>query len=256
MLSSRGFSHIFCLAWGPRVRLSRNVTLALQFILDECLPPVLRDSRWLMWLPFRLVCKHRTGLVLNFKQNSLSMNTDEFRHAYELTAAVNVDRDTDLNSRCLERIYSDVVGKSVLEVGCGRGFLCEALSERGFDVTGIDMRVSDDVRSRLPKVTFMEANVEYQPFENGSFDTVICTHTLEHVQNFAAAVTELRRVAARRLIIVVPKQRNYRYTFDLHLHFFPYPHDLVRAMGRHGSFRSCDVVGGDLYYVEHLLEHG
>jgi ubiquinone/menaquinone biosynthesis C-methylase UbiE len=236
------------------MKLSRNFTLALQFILDECLPPVLRDSRWLMWLPFRLVCKDQTRLVLDFKEDSLSMNAEEFRRAYELTAPVNVDRDTDLNSGCLERIYSDVVGKSVLEVGCGRGFLCEALNDRGFDVTGIDMRVPDDVRSRVPEVSFMEANIEYQPFENGSFDTVVCTHTLEHVQHFSAAVAELRRVAARRLIVVVPKQRNYRYTFDLHLHFFSYPHDLVRAMGPHGRVRCCDVVGGDLFYVEDLLE--
>lgn len=40
------------------------------------------------------------------------------------------------------------------------------------------------------------------------------------------ALAELRRVAKRRLIIVVPKQRNYKYTFELHINFFPYLFDL------------------------------
>jgi hypothetical protein len=42
-----------------------------------------------------------------------------------------------------------------------------------------------------------------------------------HVQDAHAALEELRCVAKRRLIVVLPKQRPYRYTFDLHLRFFP-----------------------------------
>ena len=35
--------------------------------------------------------------------------------------------------------HADVNGKSVLDVGCGGGLLCEALAHRGATVTGIDM---------------------------------------------------------------------------------------------------------------------
>src|SRR3546814_1539315 len=38
----------------------------------------------------------------------------------------------------------------------------------------------------------------------------------------------LRRVARRRVIIVVPQEREYRFTFNPHLHFFPYPHSFLR----------------------------
>jgi ubiquinone/menaquinone biosynthesis C-methylase UbiE len=234
------------------MKLSRNATLAIQFLLDQCLPPVLRDSRWFMWLPFRLVCGDKTDLILNFKEKALTMTDAEFRSAYEAIAPVNIDRETDLNANCIARICADVIGPNVLEMGCGRGFLSQQLTRQGLTVTAADMRIPESARSGNPDVTFVETNIEAQPFENGEFDTVICTHTLEHVQNFALAVKELRRVAATRLIIVVPKQRNYLYTFDLHLHFFPYPHDLVRAMGKHGIAQTCEIEGGDLYFIEQL----
>ena len=35
--------------------------------------------------------------------------------------------------------HASVSGKSVLDVGCGGGLLCEALAHRGATVTGIDM---------------------------------------------------------------------------------------------------------------------
>jgi ubiquinone/menaquinone biosynthesis C-methylase UbiE len=235
------------------MRFSRNATLAIHFLLDQCLPPVLRDSRWFMWLPFRLVCGNNTDLILNFKKDAPTMSAAEFKSAYDSVAPASTDRKTDLNTSCIERIFEDVVGPNVLEMGCGRGFLCRQLAQEGFTVTAADMRVSESMRAENPDVTLVEANIEFLPFDNGEFDTVVCTHTLEHVQNFALAVKELRRVASNRLIIVVPKQRNYLYTFDLHLHFFPYPHDLIRAMGKHGIAQSCEVEGGDLYFIEQLV---
>lgn len=58
------------------------------------------------------------------------------------------------------------------------------------------------------------------PYGNRVFDTVVCAHTLEHMKDYKKALAELRRVCSRRLMMIVPKQREYQYTFDLHLHFF------------------------------------
>jgi ubiquinone/menaquinone biosynthesis C-methylase UbiE len=103
----------------------------------------------------------------------------------------------------------------------------------------------------LPDVAFREGAAEALPFADDAFDTVVCTHMLEHVQDLPRAIAELRRVASRRLVVVVPAQRPYRYTFDLHLHFFPYPSTLLAAMGP-ARRNSCRNVGGDLFYVEDL----
>jgi ubiquinone/menaquinone biosynthesis C-methylase UbiE len=47
-------------------------------------------------------------------------------------------------------------------------------------------------------------------------------HTLEQVKNIDQALREIRRVCKKRQMIVVPCEKKYRCTFDLHIHFFPY----------------------------------
>jgi ubiquinone/menaquinone biosynthesis C-methylase UbiE len=106
--------------------------------------------------------------------------------------------------------------------------------------------------------------VERLPFPDNHFDTVICTHVLEHILDFRAALAELRRIAARRLIVVVPREREYLYTFNPHFHFFPYVHSFLRFMIPLPEHFECMDVGRDIYYVEDrpappaagLPEHG
>lgn len=47
---------------------------------------------------------------------------------------------------------------------------------------------------------FVVGGVERLPFADGAFDFVICTHVLEHVEDPAAAIAELQRVARRGYI--------------------------------------------------------
>ena len=144
------------------------------------------------------------------------------------------------------------MGPSVLEVGCGEGALANAMS-RTATVTACDIVVRREVRDRYPTVSFREANIERLPFGDGEFDTVVSTHTLEHVRDLRRAIDELRRVAKRRVIVVVPKERPYLYTFNLHLHFFPYEHVLRAALGEPAWTEAvCETVGGDLYHREEI----
>ena len=84
---------------------------------------------------------------------------------------------------------------------------------------------------------------------------MVCTHTLEHVRGLLVAIGELRRVCSDKLIIVVPKQRPYRYTFDLRIHFFPYEHSLINALRPLPRSYGCETVGGDLFFIE-LMPRG
>jgi hypothetical protein len=72
---------------------------------------------------------------------------------------------------------------------------------------------------------------------------VVCAHTLEHVPDVWAAARELRRVADR-VLVVVPRQRYYRYTVDYHLHFFPSAAPLEHLLG--GTAHEID---GDWYVI-------
>ncbi len=231
--------------------LSRNFTLWVHFLLDQCVPPLLRDSRWFMWLPFKLLFGDKAEIFFHFKQQARHLTEQEFQRIYQQTAGVSIQRDTDLNSASIAAIEQHTQGHAVLDIACGRGFLSKRLA-KNHQVTAADIVIDTKLRDAHPSIRFYECNVEKLPFTDKQFDTVICAHTLEHVQHLEIAISELRRVTARRLIIVLPKQRPYRYTFDLHLHFFPYAEDVFKLMGEKTT-QSCLNVGGDWFYWEDRL---
>jgi len=232
--------------------ISRKTALVLHFLLDECVPPVLRDRRWFMWGPFRLLFGRQAETFLNFKDRAHLLSEEEFRRVYEETAAVHLDRPTDLNEACIREIERRAVG-SVLEVGCGRGHLAGLLAA-SHDVVACDMVIDPRLADRFQAVRFREETLDGLSFADRSFDTVVCTHVLEHVRDLPRAVAELRRVARRRLVVVLPRQRPYRFTFDLHLRFFPMGSTVLDAFPPHPRLvsRRLENLGGDWFYEEEL----
>lgn len=70
--------------------------------------------------------------------------------------------------------------RNILDVGCGTGALCAALSSRGFDVTGIDlsskMLAVAMKKQENKKINFLQASVlERLPFEDKAFDISIAS---------------------------------------------------------------------------------
>jgi ubiquinone/menaquinone biosynthesis C-methylase UbiE len=233
------------------MKISRNLALKAHFILDECIPPIIRDQKWFIWLPFKILFKRRAKFFFEFKDKAIHLSEEEFAAVYEETSSVHIQRPTDLNDGCVKEIAANVLGESVLDVGCGRGFLAGALSEK-HRVTACDMIVSEKTRRGHPDINFRQENMQRLSFADNEFDTVISSHTLEHVQDAHAALEELRRVAKCRLIVVLPKQRPYRYTFDLHLRFFPYSHTVLQFMRPtfHRVKYDLKEIEGDWYYQE------
>ena len=237
------------------MKISRALALKIHFIFDQLLPPFLRDSKVLMWFPLKIIFSSKTRDIMEFKEYLPFMSYEEYVSVYKITAPYHISRETDINPSCIMAIMKDIVGSSVLEVGCGRGFLARKIKMAGFDVTATDIVLNGQLNEPDETIKFLNADISALPFEDNVFDTVICTHVLEHVIDFKKSVNELRRVAKKRLIIVVPKQRPYRYTFDLHLRFFPYIHSFLLEMYplRKDSFH-CTDVGGDIYYKENINE--
>lgn len=228
--------------------LSRNLTNRVNWILDNILPPVLRDSPVLMVPLFYLFFRKKYRAYLEFKVRAVSLTAAEYSGYYKYLADTFVDRDTDLARESVALILQSLRGSSVLDIGCGRGYLSGlmGMDERRF-VVAADLVISG--RSLRPgNVRFIGADLERLPFQDRSFDTVVSAHTLEHVLNFDVALAELRRVTRQRLIVIVPKQREYKYTFDLHLQYFPYEHSLRNVMKRPDAH--IEVAGNDLFYWE------
>jgi len=232
------------------MNISRRTANKIHFFYDQILPPILRDSKSLMSIPLKLMYKEDSTIFKEFKNSALKMDDSKFSEVYKKVLPI-VTRETDLNEDCVHATVSNVVGKTVLEVGCGKGYLAKKLAKK-FKVTASDIIIDKDLVTANPTIKFKIANIENLPFSDKEFDTVVCTHTLEHVLNLFAAIKNLKRVTKKRLIIVVPKQRPYKYTFDLHLHFFPYENSLLTIMNTNGNIRSCKVLGGDLFYIEDM----
>ena len=233
------------------MKLKRNITTKIAYILDNWVPPAIRDSKWFMWCSFRLLFKDKAHYFYTFKDQAFTMSHSEFSATYEKLACVHIERETDLNEACIDKILNNLDGEHILEVGCGRGHLSGKIAQLK-PIYACDMHIGEKVKQAYPAVNFTEANIESLPYADNQFDTVICTHTLEHVLNIQKAINELRRVCKKRLIIVVPKQRSYKYTFDLHIHFFPYKWSLEAILGGTHSPSEIIDLDGDWYYQEEL----
>ena len=228
--------------------MNRETTNRLRFVLEDVLPPVVRDSRLFLFIA-RLAWGGHIADLSAFRARAPFLTDDEYEEMYRTHPRVHAG--TDNSQACITRIAEEIVGTSVVDVGCGTGVLLQKFKEARPELqrlTGVDF-VVDDAAS-LPGVEYVAARIEALPFEDGEFDTVVCTHVIEHVLDYRAALLELRRITRRRLIIVVPAEREYRYTFNPHLNFFPYPYSFLRAMLPVPKEHVCVDIGRDIYYRE------
>jgi len=214
------------------------------------MPPLLRDQRWFMAIFFKLSLGDKAKYFLDFKDKSYGMSDEDYKNLYANTYNI-LGRETDLNKSCIDRLLKENYGDSVLEVGCGNGYFSGLLSEKHDNITAIDINVTPETIKNHPAISFEQGKVEDLPFKDNSFDSVICTHTLEHVLDLEKSLSELRRVATKKIIIVVPCQRPYKYSFDLHLHFFPYESSLLHRFKPDVSASyTLEKLSNDWYYTE------
>lgn len=232
------------------MKMSRETNLLLNKVLNDYLPPVVRDQRWFGWLMTRALYRDKAPIYMNFHERAYTMSDAEFAQVYADIQLPTPIRDTDLNRASVDLILENITGESGLEVACGRGYLCERLAEKPLQVTACDIVLKKGLAERFPQITFVETPAEKLPFADDAFDTVICTHMLEHVRDLSAVLAELRRVTRRRLIIVVPCERAHLYTPSLHLHFFPYRYSLLLAFKPKSGHYMLRKAGGDWFYTE------
>jgi len=234
------------------MKFSRKTSIILNNIINNLLPPFLRDSRLFMKTFFLLLFKDKAELFLTFREKAFTLTEEEYIDYYKKTSTCNLLSETDLNDECLQQIPLETIGNQVLDVGCGRGILTERLSKK-HQVTATDIVITPQLQS-IQSIQCVASNVEDLPFNNAEFDTVICTHVLEHVRDIQKAISELRRVTKQRLIIVVPKERAYKFGFNLHLSFFPYKYSLEQAFNvtAHTNKYSITEPGGDWLYIEYI----
>lgn len=101
--------------------------------------------------------------------------------------------DRALWEEVCQTLELDFRGQRVLDVGCGRA-LCEpALREQGAEYVGLDAVVSFHPRAGGP-VRFCLGDGSRLPFQENTFDRVICLDAFEHFSDPASAAKEFARV--------------------------------------------------------------
>ncbi len=135
------------------------------------------------------------------------INSKRLNSPYEVRKYAHMKQYTSI----LDRIAP---GEQVLDAGCGEGSLSVMMALKGANVTGVDLsRPNIDEACKYAEangvtIPFAIGDLEQLPFADSSFDTVVCSHVLEHIPNFDKGLLELTRVARKKVIFAVPTALN------------------------------------------------
>ena len=93
---------------------------------------------------------------------------------------------------------------SVLEVGCGHGYLLAALRDRGWTVQGIELHEASAAYGRgMLGLPIRVGELEALRFPAASFDVVIFWHSFEHLPDPLASMRETARILKPGGLVVV-----------------------------------------------------
>lgn len=114
-------------------------------------------------------------------------------------------RDILTRSMARYRFVTQYMRGATLDVGCGRGYGFDIIGHHssaqfGVDVSALFLR---DARAREPGRALALATGERLPFAAGSFDSILAFEVIEHIEDDAAFLRDLRRLARSNAFIAI-----------------------------------------------------
>ncbi len=99
--------------------------------------------------------------------------------------------------------------KTILDVGCGQGFICRPITRSkkfftvGAEVFEADIRVA---KGSSAHNDYALCDARYLPFKRKSFDVIICISVLEHVdkEEGLKLLKDMEEVAVKKVILSTP----------------------------------------------------
>lgn len=159
----------------------------------------------------------------------------ELEHqAWLLKADIYRDEFGKITERAINPIldtFGDLARRTLLDVACGTGELTSEAAARGAISEGLDFAATmvERAQQKYSGIQFSEGDAENLPFADGTFDAVVCSFGLLHLQDPDKAIGEVRRVL----------KAGGRYTFTSWCgpeqggDFFKI---LIGAIQKHGTF--------------------
>lgn len=139
-------------------------------------------------------------------------------------------------------LYRGVGPVNVLEVGTGEGRLAQQLLEsapRPERFVATDLELGQVAPGVDPLIEFREASIYELPFEDRSFDLVVCCEVLEHLDEPRRGLSELARVSGRFVLLSTPREPIWR---ALNLARGKYLRDLGNTPGHLQHFSRRELV--------------
>jgi ubiquinone/menaquinone biosynthesis C-methylase UbiE len=148
---------------------------------------------------------------------------------------------------------------SILDVGCGDGFITNALPKNLF-VVGLDISLAALQHVSQQKII---GSITCLPFSYQSFDLVMVNDTIEHLSNseYQLAIEELFRVSYKYILVTVPFMENLKASFTIcancgntfqinHHHRAFGIHNLLGLFEKHAIPQAVYFTGGEISSVE------
>jgi SAM-dependent methyltransferase len=228
------------------------MTRHLYLKFKALIPEPLRDI--LSFINQHLFARHavrkKLGLWFetDFRKKYQAYTAQDWKRLYETCWRHTTDTCTKKGD---SRQIIDAIGQpcSVLDIGSGTGELALSLAQAGFRVTALDLSFEalrfsrNQIEKMDVHVPLVESFAEDLPFPSSAFDCITCCHTLEHVSDLNRAVAEIKRVAKKKFVILVPKQKYRLYAENYHTHFFSTTEQLADVF-KMKKFK-CVELGGD-----------
>lgn len=103
---------------------------------------------------------------------------------------------------------------SILDAGCGEGFTLQKIQDLhiGAKLEGVDNSKEAVLLAKryFPDLSIKEGSIYDLPYQKNTFDLVISTEVLEHLEDPKKALQELVRVSKKYILISVPNEPWFR----------------------------------------------
>lgn len=114
------------------------------------------------------------------------------------------------NKKWFNHYCEYILAGKILHVGNGLGYASALIKEKNQKLICLDVAVQKDTINKEDVVLYSGTNI---PYEEGTFDVVLCDYVLHHTRDPAQMITELIRVVKQSGLIIVIEQ-TYNNTFQ------------------------------------------